>query len=99
MRPTATADRERSRNLLYLAHPELWPGWPFLPLVRRLAGKEQECGPLCDLEGMAGVQGHPFTVFMSNLFVLPASLDAFLALPQEASATAEAVYAAGWRVD
>jgi hypothetical protein len=70
-----------------------------LPLVRRLPGKAEECGLLCDLEKLAGLQGQPFTVFLGNLVLLPDGLDAFLALPREAYASAEEVYAAGWRVD
>ena len=90
--------RERRRNLLFLATPRLWPAWPFLPLVRR-AGAEEECGLLVDLLGLCGLAGYSATVFLCNLFCLPAGVDGLLALPKEAYDTPEEVLAAGWRVD
>ena len=41
----------RNRNLLHLATASLWAFWPFLPLVRRTEGQEEEFGVLCDLTG------------------------------------------------
>ena len=38
----------RARTLLFLEHRKLWPMWPFLPLVRRRPGCEEELGVLFD---------------------------------------------------
>ena len=99
MPTTATADCDRQRHLLYLATPVLWPAWPYLPLMRRLPGKEEECGLLFDLLGLTGRDGAQADVYLSNLFLVPPALEDFLALPKEVHATPEEVYAAGWRVD
>jgi hypothetical protein len=93
-----SAGRERSRNLLFLSSPRLWPAYPFLPLVRR-AGGEDECGLLIDLAGLFGVYGYGSTVFLANLFDLPPTLAGFLALPRRAFDSADEVFDAGWRVD
>jgi hypothetical protein len=96
-----TDPAERSRNLLFLATPSLWERWPFLPLIRRMQGGEDdyECGVLFDLMGLHGMTGFAATVWMTNLFTLPQTLDDFLALPKEVFDTPEEVFAAGWRVD
>lgn len=91
--------QERARNLLFLADPERWPAWPFLPLVRRSAGGEMTCGLLCDLMALYGLTGFRATVFVTNLFTVPPDLEGFLALPKETFDTAEEVFEAGWRVD
>ena len=87
----------RARTVRYLAAPALWPAWPFLPLVRRTRGRE-ELGVAFDARA-AGLTGYSATVFLTNLFLLPPSFDAFLALPKEVFDTAEEVAAAGWSVD
>jgi hypothetical protein len=89
----------RSRNLLFLTRPELWPLWPFLPLVRRHAGRAEEYGVLLDALGSHGLAGYSATVFVTNLFELPGTLGEFLALPHEAFDTPEEVLDAGWAVD
>ena len=93
-----TARRERDRHLLYLSTPRLWPAYPFLPLVRAAAGGP-ECGLLFDLKGLFGLYGYGSTVFAGNLFALPPTLAAFLALPRHAYDSADEAYAAGWRLD
>ena len=90
--------RERGRNLLVLSSPRLWPAYPLLPVVRR-ATSEEECGPLMDLAGLFGLYGYGSTVFLTNLFDLPATLDAFLALPRRVFDTADEVFDSGRRVD
>ena len=90
---------ERSRNLLFLSTPSLWAMHPFLPLVRRRPGAEEEYGVLYDLFGLKGLTGYRATVFLGNLFLLPPTEPEFLALPREAYDSAEEVYDAGWRVD
>ncbi len=74
-----------------------WPHWPFLPLVRRTRGRE-ELGVVFDARA-ARLTGHEITVYVTNLFLLPADLPAFLALPHETFDGAEELTAAGWLVD
>ena len=90
-RPPA-ADLGRHHDVLCM--PAVWPAWPFLPVVRRRADGD-EYGLLCDLTG----PDTRFRVYRANLFLLPATLAAFLALPGEDHDSPEAVTAAGWRVD
>ena len=88
----------RNRDLLFFTTPALWDDWPFLPLVRRL-GPKLEAGLLYDKPRSRESTGQPTTVFLCNMFALPPTEDDFLALPRESFDSAEAVYAAGWRVD
>ncbi len=97
--PTATTPAaDRGRHLLFLSSPALWPAWPFLPVVRRTGGAE-EYGLLYDAWGLAGVPGLGATVFFANLFLLPPTAAAFLALPRETYDLPGEVYDAGWRID
>jgi hypothetical protein len=89
----------RDRNLLFFRGPRRWPCWPFLPLVRRRPGREEELGLLFDALGAAGLFGYSATVFLSNLFLMPAKLEEFLALPREPFDTPDEVADAGWSVD
>jgi hypothetical protein len=89
----------RQRNLHFLTQPRLWPAWPFLPLVRRLQGRDEEYGVLLDALGACNLAGYSATVFLSNVFLLPNTLDAFLALPHETFDTPEEIFDAGWTVD
>jgi hypothetical protein len=47
----------------------------------------------------AGLTGYSSTVFVCNLFLLPPSFEAFLALPREVFDGAEELADGGWRVD
>jgi hypothetical protein len=96
---TATAGADRLRNLLFFRTPKLWDVWPFLPVMRRRPGQEMECGLLYDAKAQSGVMGYSATVFLCNLFLLPPTLEEFIALPREVYDTPEEVYDAGWRVD
>jgi hypothetical protein len=96
---SATTDGERRRHLRYLSRPLLWPQYPFLPLVRRKPGSEEEYGVLCDLFEVYGIPGYSATVFRANAYLLPHKLEEFLALAKEVFDTPEEIYAAGWRVD
>ena len=87
-----------ARDLLFVTTPALWPAWPFLPVIRHTRGAEA-LGLMFDARGAAGRSGYDLTVFLGNLFDLPAGLDAFLALPRETFETTYALLAAGWRVD
>jgi hypothetical protein len=88
-----------ARDLLFLRNPHLWRHWPFLPLIRRRPGCELECGVLYDCWTVARRGGFSASVFLTNIFYLPGSEEAFLALPKEVYDTVEEVAEAGWRVD
>jgi len=92
-------EQTRQRNLLFFTTPRLWPHWPFLPLVRRNLGQEEECGLLFDAKTIHGLQGYSATVFVCILFLIPPTLDEFLNLPKETFDTPEEVFDARWRVD
>ena len=94
IRTPAEVDLDRHHDVLRT--PALWPAWPFLPVVRR-GDNGDEYGLLFD-RADAPADGR-FDVYLANLFLLPASLAAFLALPRKPFDAAEAVTAAGWRVD
>ncbi len=96
--PTPPVPDEYVWHLRIITSPPLWVAWPFLPLVRRTADG-LELGGLFDARGAVGLTGYSACVFACNLFVLPATLAAFLALPREAHDTAEEMLAAGWRLD
>jgi hypothetical protein len=87
------------RNLLFLTTPALWPHWPFLPLVRRQPGRDEECGILIDaLEGF-NAPGYGATVFLALLFEMPDEFQEIAKLPKEVFDTPEEIMDAGWRVD
>ena len=98
MTPNPVA-QERDRNLLFFTRPVLWPTWPFLPLMRRLPGQEEECGLLYDAWRMSGRTGYSATVFLVNLFCVPSAEGELLSLPREAYDRPEEIYDAQWRVD
>ena len=97
--PAAAAPGGRERDLLFLRQPRLWPNWPFLALVRRRPGRDEELGLLFDAGGAAGLYGYSSTVWLSNLFLIPATLEEFLALPKETFDTPEEIADASWSVD
>jgi hypothetical protein len=87
-----------ARDLLFFRHPRLWKTWPFLPVVRRSPDGEVECGVLYDCWTVAGRAGFSATVFLANVFLLPPTEEALLALPREVFDAAEDIAAAGWRI-
>jgi hypothetical protein len=87
-----------TRHLLLVSTPMLWPAWPFLPVIRRTAGRE-ELGLLFDAMGTASKTGYSATVFFANLYLLPPTFEEFLALPKEVYDAAEELIGNGWRVD
>ena len=91
------ASGARARTVLFLTTPALWPMWPFLPVVRRSRGHE-ELGVVFDARA-AGLLGFSATVYLTNLFLLPADFDSFLALPHETFDSAEELADGGWSVD
>jgi hypothetical protein len=96
--PKALPLSHRERALLFLTHPRLWPAWPYLPVVRRRAGRE-ELGVLFDFRGTTGWTGYSAAVFLINLFLAPADERRLLELPREVYDTADEVVAAGWDID
>jgi hypothetical protein len=96
---SAAEQQTRLRNLHFLREPKLWPHRPFLALMRRRPGVEEEYGVLYDALGASGRVGYSATVFLCNVFLLPATEAEFLALPKETFDTAEEIYQAGWRID
>jgi hypothetical protein len=100
MRSRSHLEQEaRQRNLLFFTQARLWPTWPFLPLVRRRPGQEEEYGLLFDAKTVCGLLGLSATVYLCNFFLMPRTLDAFLALPRETYDTAEEMADAHWTVD
>ena len=97
--PVADPPGGRARHLLVLTTPALWPAWPFLPVVRRRPGRADDLGVVFDPPGAGGRAGGPVTVYRANLFALPPTLAAFLALPRESYPGPDEVVAAGWAVD
>jgi hypothetical protein len=89
----------RARTLFFLEHRMSWPMWPFLPLVRRRPGCEEELGVLFDSFNAGGPPGFGSTVFLANMFLLPRRLEEFLALPKEVFDLPEELADAGWCVD
>ena len=87
------------RDLVFMSTPSLWEQWPILPVVRRRADGEMDTGLMYDTRGATRLAGLAATVFLGNIFMLPRTLDEFLALPRETYDTFEEVVAAGWRVD
>lgn len=100
MRALPQGEQEaRQRNLLFFTQPRLWPTWPFLPLVRRRAGQDEECGLLFDARHACGLLGYAATVLICNFFLMPKTLDEFWALPRETYDTPEEIADAEWMVD
>jgi hypothetical protein len=89
----------RQRDLYFFTHPREWGLWPYLPLVRRRPGIEQELGVLFDALGACDLAGLSATVLLANLFELPRTLDELLVLPKEVFDTPEEMADAGWCVD
>ena len=87
-----------ARQLMFVGTPARWPAWPFLPVVRRTRGAE-ELGVMFDARTVCGRTGFGSTVFKTNLFALPPTVDALLALPRDVFDSAEELLAAGWAVD
>ncbi len=95
---STAADAMRQRSLHFLVHHDLWLKWPFLPLVRRKPGCEEERGLVFDAFHVLDLPGYSSTVFFTNRFMLPPTLDEFLELPREVFDNPEDLIGAGWRV-
>ena len=86
------------RTALYLTNPALWPLWPFIPVVRRSSGLEEDA-MVYDARNAVNLTGYSATVFITNLSTMPDKCREFLKLPKEVFVTAEEMADAGWRVD
>jgi hypothetical protein len=87
------------RDLYFMSDPDHWATAPFMPLVRRRPNGDQDLGDLFDALNFCDQPGYRCTVWLTNLLLLPPTLDEFFALPKEVFDTFEEVIAAGWRVD
>jgi hypothetical protein len=97
--PIEPPRKARARDLFFFTHPEYWPTWPFLPVVRRHADGAMDYGVLYDVMHRTGRTGFSSTVFLTNIFLMPQNETEFLALPKEVFDYAEEMAEAGWRVD
>jgi hypothetical protein len=97
--PTEQPLKATARDVFFFTHPELWPTWPYLPVVRRHADGTMDYGVLYDAMHSTGRTGFSSTVFRTNYFLMPKDEDEFLSLPREIFDTADEMAAAGWRVD
>jgi hypothetical protein len=94
------ARRATARDLLFFQTPRLWPQHPFLPVVRRPVGQpEPDLGLLYDARAVSGTCGYSATVFLINVFELPAKEAELLASPRLVYDTAQELAEAGWTVD
>jgi len=97
--PNPKPRRAEARDLKLFSHPEGWPTWPFLPVIRHRKGGDFDCGVMFDAMRVCEQSGWSATVFLINLFELPPKLDEFFKVPKEVYDNAEEVGAAGWVVD
>jgi hypothetical protein len=88
-----------ARDHFFFLRPDLWPDWPFLPVVRRRPGGEQDLGLLYDFAHTSGRTGYSCTIFLCNYFLRPDAEGGLLALPKETFDTWDEVSRAGWSVD
>jgi hypothetical protein len=83
----------------FFNNPERWPPWPFLPLVKRAAGRLPNAE-----DRTAGVPfyGDPMQAYVVHYALVSLFLDTKAesnALPKTEYPTAEALVADGWQVD
>ena len=88
-----------ARDLYFFRNPQLWPVWPYLPVIRRKPHDEEDLGILYDFAHTSGRTGFGSTVFLTNIVFVPDTEEELLALPKEVFDTFEEVRAAGWCVD
>ena len=67
--------------------------------MRRLPGKEEECGLLYDALHVSGKTGYSAAVLLCNLFCIPSDEAELLAMPKETFDAPEEIFDAGWRID
>ena len=92
--------QRRLRDLVLFRSPALWRYWPYLPVLRRHpSGDGQELGVLYDARRASGRYGFSATVFVTNLFLVPAREEALFALPRYIYDTVEEMIDDGWTAD
>jgi hypothetical protein len=90
----------RQRDLMVMCNPQLWSKWPFLPVIRpSKEGEEPELGVLYDARQVSGTYGYTATVFLCNLFLLPATEAQLFAAPKRVYDTREELVQDGWTID
>jgi hypothetical protein len=89
----------RRRTLFCLSNHELWDFWPFMPVVRRKPGCEEEMGVVYDALHARSLPGYTCTVFLTNVFQLPETIEELIQLPHETFDTFDELANAGWTVD
>ncbi len=100
MQPQLTVPAHpRQRTLVFLSTHELWDFWPFMPVVRRKPGCEQEMGVVYDALHAKSLPGYSCTVFLINVFLLPETIEELLKVPHETFDTFDELAEAGWTVD
>jgi hypothetical protein len=98
--PVRYERRAGARDLHWFAHPELWPYRPFLPVTRQAVGSDaRQCGLLYDARGVSGRYGFACTVYLVNVYRLPATEAELLAQPRCVYDTFEQLAADGWSLD
>src|SRR5579859_2797790 len=93
------AAARRQRSLLLMQAPKHWPSWPFLPVARDDPDGNRQLGVLYDARNTSGRFGFSSTVFLQNLFVLPATEARLLAGPRIVYDSLDLLLDEGWRVD
>ena len=88
-----------ARDLFFYRHPEHWPAWPYLPVVRRKPGGAMDLGVIYDFAHTSGRTGYRCTVFLCNVVFVPDTEEQLQSLPKEVFDAWEEVVAAGWAVD
>jgi hypothetical protein len=79
--------------------PALSPTWPYLPVIRPSPdGAGRQCGVLYDARNASGRYGYSATVFLANLYLVPATEAALFALPRCIYDTADELADDGWTV-
>ncbi len=97
--PEARPRRGGPRDLFFFTHPDRWPQWPVLPVVRRHPDGAMDCGVLYDFVNTSGRRGFSATVLLCNVFLLPDTEEGLLALPREVYDSPDELVGAGWTVD
>jgi hypothetical protein len=88
-----------ARVHFFFRNPSRWATWPYLPVVRRGPGGENDLGVLYGFAHTSGRTGYQATVFFCNLFLPPGAEDGLPALPREVFDTFEELSAVGWAID
>lgn len=101
MNTSATYRRQATaRDFQHFENPSLWPPYPFLPLIRRVAdGDDPQAGVLYDARGMTGKYGYTCTVFLRTLFTLPSTETELLSGPRITYDSFDELADDGWIVD